>query len=155
MTQLRIMLLAALAGALLLLYSSRVEIERETGRQQIRNQYAALAKGINEKRAAVAPKVEAQVQKEKVRIETVYKTITKEVLKYVKNDTCTLSPGFRVLHDAAANAQLPRDSGIAQAAPVPVADLAETITANYEGCQQNVNLIEGWQKWAEEQEKVK
>ena len=49
--------------------------------------------------------------------------IIKEVKVYVQ-DTCTLSGGFRLLHDGAVYNELPDPARIADEAPVSVADVA-------------------------------
>lgn len=47
-----------------------------------------------------------------------------------------LSPSFRLLHDSAATgSQAAESPGGTDAAPVPVADAAETIAANYATCR--------------------
>ena len=86
---------------------------------------------------AVGAKVVAEATKERV----VYKTLIKEIPKYVESD-CTLSAGFRVLHDAAATAAVP-DTGASRtdAAAVTAQDVAETVTENYESCRDNARRL--------------
>ena len=82
---------------------------------------------------AVGAKVAAEATKEKV----VYRTLIKEIPKYVESD-CDLSAGFRVLHDSAATGTLPDTSSIgANAAPVSAKDVAEVTAENYEACRDN------------------
>jgi hypothetical protein len=68
------------------------------------------------------------------RIRTVTRTQIIEVPTYVSANDCPLSPGFRVLHDAAAVGQLPEPARIADAAAVPAPEVAATVVANYGAC---------------------
>lgn len=90
----------------------------------------------------VGSKVAAEAVKERV----VYKTLIKEVPKYVESD-CDLSSGFRVFHDAAATAALP-DPGAprADAAPIKAQDVAATVAENYESCRDNERRLEALQE---------
>lgn len=82
---------------------------------------------------AVGAKVVAEATKERV----VYKTLIKEIPKYVESD-CSLSAGFRVLHDAAATGTMPDTSSTGtDAAPVSAKDVAEVTVENYEACRDN------------------
>lgn len=82
---------------------------------------------------AVGAKVAAAAVKERV----VYKTLIKEIPKYVESD-CDMSAGFRVLHDAAANGTVPDTGSVgADVAAVPAEDAATTIVENYEACRDN------------------
>jgi hypothetical protein len=63
--------------------------------------------------------------------------IVKEVPIYVPVDSCPLSGGFRVLHDAAAAGVLPDPARIPLAAPVPAQAVAGTVAGNYATCQEN------------------
>lgn len=82
---------------------------------------------------AVGAKAAAAAVKERV----VYKTLIKEIPKYVESD-CDLSGGFRVLHDAASAGAVP-DTGASgvDAAPVAAQVVAETVIENYEACRDN------------------
>jgi K+-sensing histidine kinase KdpD len=60
--------------------------------------------------------------------------ITKEVPVYVPSDACTLPPGFRVLHDAAAAGTLPEPAYLADAAPADAQTVAATVADNYATC---------------------
>ena len=92
--------------------------------------------------SAVGAKVAAAATKERV----VYKTLIKEIPKYVESD-CDLSGGFRVLHDAAATATLPDPSSTgADAAPVRAQDVAATVAENYESCRDNGRRLEALQE---------
>lgn len=63
--------------------------------------------------------------------------IVKEVPILIPAAGCQLTGAFRVLHDAAAGGELPKDPGGAAAAadPVEVPAAAETIFGNYAACR--------------------
>lgn len=90
---------------------------------------------------AAGAKVAAAAVKERV----VYKTLVREIPKYVESD-CNLSSGFRVFHDAAATATVPDPgSAGADATPVKAEDLAATVAENYESCRDNERRLEALQ----------
>jgi hypothetical protein len=80
--------------------------------------------------------------------------IIKEVKVYVQ-DTCTLSGGFRLLHDSAVNNELPSPSRIADAETISVEAVAETIGANYGICHQNKETLTALQDWVREQSAIR
>ena len=89
------------------------------------------------------------------RIRTVHETgatITKEIPIYVPSDAVDLPGGFRLLHDAAALGKLPDSSRIANAASVPVADIARTVTANYETYHSIAEQLTALQEWIKAQQ---
>lgn len=88
------------------------------------------------------------VEVEKIR--TVYRNITKEVTVYVPSDSCVLPPGWRLLHDAAAEGRDPLPAGSPDVAPVPAQDAATTVIENYESCRVNAERLEGLQQWVRE-----
>ena len=91
---------------------------------------------------AVGQEVAAAAVKERV----VYKTLIKEVPKYVEND-CDMSGGFRVFHDAAATAAVPDPSAPrVDAAPVKAQDVAAAVAENYESCRDNERRLEALQE---------
>lgn len=87
--------------------------------------------------------------------EVITETITKEVPVYVPLTDPPLSPGFRVLADAAAAGRVPDPAERAHAAPVPATAAAASVVANYTGCKRNEIMIDGLQEWIIEQQKVK
>lgn len=139
------------AGSLWLGYHAWVDHQREIGREEIRQQYAKQAEDTDDKRAAITPPIEAQHTKVVTQIRTVYKTITKEVPVYVPSDSCILPSGFRVLHDAAANGEVPDPSRIPDAATVPAQDAAATIAENYGACREIVQRLTDLQFWTRQQ----
>ena len=91
------------------------------------------------------------------RVQTVYRTgqtITKEVPVYVPATTPDLPGGFRLLHDAAATGSKLDASGIADAAPVPAATAAETVSQNYTICRATAEQLKALQEWIVEQQKA-
>ena len=89
---------------------------------------------------SVAQTVHQAARRERV----VYRTITKEVAR-VSND-CPASADFRLLHDAAATAQLPDSSSTGvDVAPVAAQDVAETVIENYEACRDSIRRLEALQ----------
>ncbi len=83
------------------------------------------------------------------------RAIIKEVKVYVKDDTCTLSGGFRLLHDSAANNELPDPARIADAEAVAVETVAETVFENYQACHVNSETLSSLQGWVREQSSIK
>ena len=82
--------------------------------------------------------------------------IIREVKVYVKDDSNTyLSGGFRMLHDSAANNELPDPSRIADAETVAVADVAETVARNYGICEENSQSLQALQSWVSEQSSIR
>lgn len=76
--------------------------------------------------------------------------IIKEVKVYVQ-DTGNLSSGFRMLHDSAVNNELPDPTRIADAATVPITDVAETVARNYGACHETATTLSALQGWVREQ----
>ncbi len=105
-------------------------------------------------RVRVTQEVDAKYTPQIDRIHVITETITKEIPKYVSVNDCPLSPGFRLLHDAAAQGQLPDAAGIADAAAVPAPDIAATVTDNYGSCLENAKRLEGLQEWVRKQQEL-
>ena len=80
--------------------------------------------------------------------------IIKEVKVYVQ-DTCTLSGGFRLLHDSAIYNELPDPARIVDEAPVSVADVAETVATNYGICEETKTTLQALQSWVREQSAIR
>ena len=91
------------------------------------------------------------------RVQDLQKTsreIIKEVKVYVQ-DTCTLSGGFRLLHDSAIYNELPDPARIVDEAPVSVADVAETVARNYGICEETKTTLQALQSWVREQSSIR
>jgi hypothetical protein len=80
--------------------------------------------------------------------------IIKEVKVYVQ-DTCTLSGGFRLLHDSAVNNELPDSSRIADAETISVEAVAQTVIENYQACNVNSETLSSLQGWIKEQSAIR
>lgn len=95
----------------------------------------------------------AELETARAKREVVTRTITREVPRYVREpapqcaDSGVHAPGWRVLHDAAAGGVPPDPARVADAAPVPAAATADTVTANYAGCNEAADQVIGWQRW--------
>ena len=113
--------------------------------------YAKQAVKVDAKREAVAPIIETRYLKAAERIVVVTETITKEIPTYVKDSDCPMPPGFRVLHDAAANGEVPDPSRIVDAAPTPATDVADTVATNYGICNKIREDLISLQAWAAKQ----
>lgn len=80
--------------------------------------------------------------------------IIKEVKVYVQ-DTCTLSGGFRLLHDSAIYNELPSPSRIADAETISVEAVAQTVIENYQACNINSETLSSLQSWVKEQSAIR
>jgi hypothetical protein len=102
-------------------------------------------------RDRITSRVETKYLPGLAKIEVVTQTITKEVPVYVPFNAPALPGGFRVLHDAAAQGQLPDPARIADAAAVPAQDAAGTVAENYGQCRADQLKLQGLQEWITEQ----
>jgi hypothetical protein len=73
---------------------------------------------------------------------------------FVPVDSGYLSGGFRLFYDSALQGAIPDPAGIPDAAPVPVADVADTHAHNAQLCRIAYATVEGWQEWASEQKRL-
>ena len=80
--------------------------------------------------------------------------IIKEVKVYVQ-DTCTLSGGWRMLHDSAVNNELPSPSRIADEETISVEAATQTILENYQACNVNSETLTSLQSWVREQSAIR
>ena len=96
----------------------------------------ALAAEADERAKAVSERVVIEYR-DRVRTITEQRPAEIQLVEVIRAEANPpLSPSFRVLHDAAASgSQAAENPGRADAAPVPVADAAETIAANYATCR--------------------
>jgi hypothetical protein len=119
---------------------------------QIKAQAHSIETGI--KQAVVSDKTVTQYVDRVQIVQGKSREIIKEVKVYVQ-DTCTLSGGFRLLHDSAVNNELPSPSRIADAETISVEAVAETIGANYGICHQNKETLTALQDWVREQSAIR
>jgi hypothetical protein len=102
------------------------------------------------RRAEKGEEIAEVVVVKEVQTRTVYRNIIKKVTEYVPSDACHLPPGWRLLHDAAAEGRDPEPAGSPNAAPVAPQDAAETVIDNYESCRINAERLSGLQQWVRE-----
>ena len=96
----------------------------------------ALAAEADERAKAVSERVVIEYR-DRVRTITEQRPAEIQLVEVIRAESNPpLSPSFRLLHDAAATgSQAAENPGGTDAAPVPVADVAETIAANYATCR--------------------
>lgn len=145
----------ALVSALVAGYFAWADHIGNVREAKVRAEYAAQAAKVDAERAAVSAPIVAQHQETVIKIQTVYRTITKEVPVYVKVTDCPMPGGFRVLHDAAANGQVPDAARIPDAAPVAAKDVASTVSENYGTCRETSQRLTDLQAWVTAQESLK
>lgn len=112
---------------------------------------------IERKQQAVSASVATahEAQREKTRI--VYRTIDKEVIKYVQASSPAarfrLDAGWVRLHDAAALSRAPGAPGESDAQPTrfTAADGLATVAGNYETCTETRQQLTDLQRWITEQ----
>ena len=148
--------LVALAAVITLLWWVYAQ-----GKESVQKDWdASVARGLievaklKEKQVVVTTKVETvyvdrvkTIREKGDAIETV-----REV--FVPVDSGSLGGGFRLFHDAAVTGFIPESASIADAIPVPVTDVADTLAANYERCHVAYATVEGLQDWIREQQRL-
>ena len=80
--------------------------------------------------------------------------IIKEVKVYVQ-DNCTLSAGWRMLHDSAVKSELPDPARDSDERTVTATDALETVAANYGICHENSQTLQALQSWVREQSSIR
>ena len=80
--------------------------------------------------------------------------IIKEVKVYVQ-DTCTLSGGFRLLHDSAIYNELPDPARIADAEAIGLEAATQTILENYQACNVNSETLSSLQQWVRDESAIR
>lgn len=114
-----------------------------------------------DQQAAVTEKAGQAAAEKQVEIRTVFKTITKEVRRYVPIEVdrgCPIPDGFVRLHDAAAagRAPVPEASGSIDggAAPVELSEVASTVAGNYGACHETRQQLIDLQGWIRQQQAI-
>ena len=80
---------------------------------------------------------------------------SREILRNAKiDDSIILPASFRVFHDSSAKNSVPSSTDFIDAAPVSIADVTETINANYNSCHENIALLQSLQEWVLVQSKI-
>ena len=111
---------------------------------------AARTVELQLRRTVQASAVQAAAQQAQTRV--VYRTITKEVIRYAQTDAgraACLDPEWVHQHDAAAvPASAPTASEpVAATGPVTNADALGVVTSNYEQCNAWRQQVIDWQNW--------
>jgi hypothetical protein len=122
-------------------YEATIEAQRHT-----------IETGI--KQAVVSDKTITQYVDRVQIVQGKSREIIKEVKVYVQ-DTCTLSGGFRLLHDSAVYNELPDSTRIADAETVSVEAVAQTVIENYQACNVNSETLSSLQSWVKEQSAIR
>jgi len=151
----RWVLYLVLAAALVAGYFAWADHIGDVREVKVRAQLARQAAEADAARSAVSQPIAAKEAAAQQKIQTVFKTIIKEVPTYVSINDCPMSPGFRVFHDAAANGVLPDPSRIADAASVPAQDVANTSAENYRTYYETAARLTGLQDWVRAQQGLK
>jgi hypothetical protein len=80
---------------------------------------------------------------------------SREILRNAKiDDSIILPASFRLFHDSSATNSVPSSTDFADAVTVSIADLTETINANYNSCHENIALLQSLQEWVLVQSKI-
>jgi len=80
---------------------------------------------------------------------------SREILRDAKiDDSIILPSSFRVFHDSASKNTVPSSADFANASPVSIADVTETINTNYGTCQENIAQLQSLQDWIRQQAKI-
>ena len=119
---------------------------------QIKAQAHSIETGI--KQAVVSDKTVTEYVDRVQIVQGKSREIIKEVKVYVQ-DTCTLSGGFRLLHDSAVNNALPEPARIADAETIGVEAVAQTVLENYQACNVNAETLSSLQGWVREQSAIR
>jgi hypothetical protein len=130
----------ALGGAI---FALGISVGVNLGKSDYRRQLERLA-AEKEKQADAVDKIVTKY---------VDRIVTREVIKYVPNpDDCSHASGaFRLFFDSTAlDKGLPKAAPHTDAAPVPFADIADTIAANHAICHNNADKLRALQEWAAE-----
>jgi hypothetical protein len=122
-------------------YEATIEAQRHT-----------IETGI--KQAVVSDKTVTQYVDRVQIVQGKSREIIKEVKVYVQ-DTCTLSGGFRLLHDSAIYNELPDSTRIADAETISVEAVAQTVIENYQACNVNSETLSSLQGWIKEQSAIR
>lgn len=115
----------------------------ERGRQEVARLTEAAGK--------VTVKVETRTVEKIVTIREKARAIETVRQVFVPVDSGSLPGAFRLFYDAAITGSIPDAAGIADAAPVSIADVADTHARNAELCRIAYATVDGWQSWAAEQ----
>ena len=124
--------------------------QQNTLRAQMVAQSRVMA--VERKQNAITHQVAEQHEAAAERIRTVYRTVNREVIRYVQSPdhpVCRLDAGWVQYHDAAA---VPAAADAARQPDDPAAsattdDALQTVVANYETCHLNAQRLSDLQSW--------
>lgn len=119
----------------------------------IESQAHAIEAGIQQ--AVVSDQTVTKYVDQRQDLQKTSRAIIKEVKVYVKDDTCNLSGGFRLLHDSAVLNELPDPTRIANAETVAVETATETVLENYQTCHLNSETLSSLQQWVRQQSLIR
>ena len=114
---------------------------------------------IERQQADISQQVAVAHEKDRAQDRVIYKTIEKEVIRYVANPdhtACRLDRGWVQQHDAAALSTLPAATSSADATTSDLTsnDALVAITGNYAACQDNARQLTDLQAWIRQQDAV-
>ena len=119
---------------------------------QIKAQAHSIETGI--KQAVVSDKTVTEYVDRVQIVQGKSREIIKEVKVYVQ-DTCTLSGGFRLLHDSAIYNELPDPARIADAEAIGLEAATKTILENYQACNVNAETLSSLQQWVRDESAIR
>lgn len=121
---------------------------------------ASVARGqaevarLKEAASRVTVRVETKTVEKIVTIREKARAIETVREVFVPVDSGSLPGAFRLFYDGAITGAIPDPAAIAEAAPVPIADVADTHASNAELCRIAYATVDGWQSWAAEQSRL-
>lgn len=133
----------------------------EAGEREVKAEWnASIERGRKE-----VERLKTEAGKVTVKVETKYvdrvktirekgETIVQVREVFVPVDSGYLSGGFRLFYDAAIQGAVPDSAGIANAAPVPIAAVADTHARNTEKCHIAYATVNGLREWITEQQRI-
>lgn len=152
-------LLASLALIAVLAGAAYLQGRRHEQDSQLRDQVDSVLRVVRIERAqqAITNQVAAAHEQGRAADRIVYKTIEREVIRYVANPdhaVCRLDAGWVQLHDAAALSHIPDPAHSVDAAPSGLTsdDAIGTIVDNYGACQDNARRLADLQGWVRAQQ---
>ena len=150
----KIAICTTLAAAL---FSAGLYMGRQIGvsgcyEAQIKAQAHSIETGI--KQAVVSDKTVTEYVDRVQIVQGKSREIIKEVKVYVQ-DNCTLSAGWRMLHDSAVKSELPDPTRDSDERTVTATDALETVAANYGICHENSQTLQALQSWVREQSSIR
>lgn len=111
-----------------------------------------LLASLSLKRGTITEKVVTQYRDRVKVVQVQGEEVIREIERLIPIDSCSLSPQFRVLHDAAVSGRFPEAAtGIDDAPGVPQDVAARTIAQNYAIAKQNAEQLAALQEWVTKQ----